>query len=116
MKNLLFLIHRIPYPPNKGDKIRSYHFLKGLAENYNIYLATFVDDEDDWGYVDTVKALTTNSTFIYLNPFVSRVKSLSGLMTNKASKPTYLNPSISQAIKEDALPTWVSSIILPGLA
>jgi len=106
MKNLLFLIHRIPYPPNKGDKIRSYHFLKGLAENYNIYLATFVDDEDDWGYVDTVKALTTNSTFIYLNPFVSRVKSLSGLMTNKAlTIPYYYNRQfqrwVDQTIQEN---------------
>ena len=24
-RNLLYLVHRIPYPPNKGDKVRSYH-------------------------------------------------------------------------------------------
>ena len=28
---LLFLAHRIPYPPNKGDKIRSWHLLRHLA-------------------------------------------------------------------------------------
>ena len=31
MSEILFLAHRIPYPPNKGDKIRSWHLLKGLA-------------------------------------------------------------------------------------
>ena len=31
-QDLLLLIHRIPYPPNKGDKIRSYHLLKHLAQ------------------------------------------------------------------------------------
>ena len=25
MANLLYLVHRLPYPPNKGDKVRSYH-------------------------------------------------------------------------------------------
>ena len=66
MKNLLFLSHRIPYPPNKGDKIRSYHFLKGLAENYHIHLAAFIDDEEDWTYVDKVNAIVTDSLFINL--------------------------------------------------
>jgi len=27
MEGLLFLAHRIPFPPNKGDKIRSFHLL-----------------------------------------------------------------------------------------
>jgi len=31
MQRLLFLAHRIPYPPTKGDKVRSYHLLKYLA-------------------------------------------------------------------------------------
>jgi len=48
VENLLLLIHRIPYPPNKGDKIRSYHLLKHLAQHYHVHLATFFDDEDDW--------------------------------------------------------------------
>ena len=32
MANILYLVHRLPYPPNKGDKVRSYHLvMKGLA-------------------------------------------------------------------------------------
>ena len=31
MEPLLFLAHRLPFPPNKGDKVRSYHFMKHLA-------------------------------------------------------------------------------------
>ena len=44
MEDLLFLAHRIPYPPDKGDKIRSYHILKHLARGYRIHLGAFVDD------------------------------------------------------------------------
>ena len=28
---ILFLSHRIPFPPNRGDKIRSHHVLRHLA-------------------------------------------------------------------------------------
>ena len=44
---LLFLAHRIPYPPNKGDKIRSYHLLRYLVENYRVYLGAGIDDAAD---------------------------------------------------------------------
>ncbi len=56
--DLLFLSHRIPYPPDKGDKIRSYHELVGLAERgHRVTLATFVDDPEDLRHVEAVRAL-----------------------------------------------------------
>jgi len=42
MDSLIFLAHRLPYPPNKGDKVRSYHFLKHLAERYRLFLSDSV--------------------------------------------------------------------------
>ena len=32
MANILYLVHRLPYPPNKGDKLRSYHLLSWTWE------------------------------------------------------------------------------------
>jgi sugar transferase (PEP-CTERM/EpsH1 system associated) len=51
---ILFLAHRIPYPPNKGDKIRSFHMLDHLAECHEVSLATLVDDAAD---LESVEAL-----------------------------------------------------------
>jgi len=53
--NILYLAHRIPFPPNKGDKIRSYHQIQYLAKFHDIYLACLVDDVDDLQYVDELK-------------------------------------------------------------
>ena len=44
MRDALLLTHRIPYPPNKGDKIRSYHLLRHLARDWRVHLGCFVDD------------------------------------------------------------------------
>ncbi len=35
---LLFLTHRFPYPPNRGDRIRSYNMLRVLAESFDVTL------------------------------------------------------------------------------
>lgn len=40
---LLMLTHRLPYPPNRGDRIRSYHLLRELSPHYRITLATISD-------------------------------------------------------------------------
>jgi sugar transferase (PEP-CTERM/EpsH1 system associated) len=47
VKDMIFLAHRIPYPPDRGDKIRSWHLLKHLASLARVHLACFADDEAD---------------------------------------------------------------------
>ena len=89
MQDLLLLIHRIPYPPNKGDKIRSYHLLKHLARDYRVHLATFVDDADDWQHVPAVEALCASSHFAALNPLRARVRSLGALVKNRSLSLDY---------------------------
>jgi sugar transferase (PEP-CTERM/EpsH1 system associated) len=79
VEDLLLLIHRIPYPPNKGDKIRSWHLLKHVAQHYRVHLGTFVDDADDWQHVPTVEKLCASSHFASLNPKLARVRSLGAL-------------------------------------
>ena len=47
MSEILFLAHRIPYPPDRGDKIRSFHILRHLSSLSRVHLACFADDEAD---------------------------------------------------------------------
>src|SRR5690606_26983766 len=48
---ILFLAHRIPYPPNKGDKIRSWNVLRHLAAKHDVRVATLIDDAADVEYL-----------------------------------------------------------------
>ena len=89
MEDLLLLIHRIPFPPNKGDKIRSYNLLKHLARHYRVHLATFVDDADDWQYVPKVEAMCASSHFAPLKPLIARVRSLGALARNRSLSLDY---------------------------
>ena len=48
-EEILFIGHRIPFPPNRGDKIRSHHILKRLARLAPVHVACFADDDADMG-------------------------------------------------------------------
>ncbi len=48
---ILFITPRFPYPPIKGDKLRAYHFIKGLSKNNEIYLCSFIENINENKYV-----------------------------------------------------------------
>lgn len=86
---LIFLSHRIPYPPNKGDKIRSYHLLRFLSTRYEVHLGTFVDDQDDWQYVPELERLCTDLCVVGLSPRRQRLKSLGGIWRGEPLSLSY---------------------------
>lgn len=92
-EHLLFLVHRIPYPPNKGDKIRSWHILKNLSESYHVHVGGFIDHEPDWTYVRNVAEVTESHFFRPLSPFWAKVKSLKGFLTGKSLTEGYYDDS-----------------------
>ncbi|OWK32193.1 TIGR03087 family PEP-CTERM/XrtA system glycosyltransferase [Sphingomonas mucosissima] len=43
--DILFLAHRAPFPPDRGDRIRSFNILKYLSQRARVHLVAFVDDD-----------------------------------------------------------------------
>ncbi|TXC70834.1 glycosyltransferase [Sphingomonas ginsenosidivorax] len=43
--SLLFLAHRLPFPPDRGDRIRSFHILQYLARRMPVHLVAFTEDD-----------------------------------------------------------------------
>ncbi|APW45071.1 TIGR03087 family PEP-CTERM/XrtA system glycosyltransferase [Rhodoferax antarcticus] len=103
MGKLLYLVHRLPYPPNKGDKVRSYHLLKHLTQQHQVYLGTFIDDPADEVHLATVRALCPDLHVARLNPRAAKLRSLAGLLTQQ---------SLSQHYYQNAgLQTWVQQTL-----
>ena len=65
--NILFLAHRIPYPPNKGDKIRSFHLLQYISIRGNLFLGSLFDDPRDKKYLTALQNLCADSAVFPLN-------------------------------------------------
>lgn len=47
MAEILFLVHRAPWPPDRGDRIRSWHMFEALAKLAPVHVAALADNETD---------------------------------------------------------------------
>ncbi|MDD3838868.1 MAG: hypothetical protein PHG43_13635, partial [Phenylobacterium sp.] len=68
MAKVLFLAHRVPFPPNKGDKIRAFHILEHLAQRHEIWLGAGADDPADLEHLQPAKARFRDAYFAQLGP------------------------------------------------
>lgn len=103
MARILYLVHRLPYPPNKGDKVRSYHLLKHLVRRHQVFLGSFVDEPDDAKYVNDLREMCAGVHVEHLDPRGARVRSLTGLLAGEAlTLPFY---------RSRALAAWVERTI-----
>jgi sugar transferase (PEP-CTERM/EpsH1 system associated) len=74
---ILYLAHRIPYPPNKGDKIRSFNEIRYLSRSHEIDLACLVDDPDDMRYENDLRKYCRN---VFLEPLNAARARLNGIL------------------------------------
>lgn len=103
MDALLLLTHRIPFPPNKGDKIRSYHLLAYLAERYRVFLGSFVDDPADWAHAARLESLCAGMCLRPLRPLAGRARSLLGLLSDEPLTLPYY--------RDARLRRWVQAVV-----
>ena len=106
MSTVLFLSHRMPFPPNKGDKVRSYHVLMHLLARHKVLLGTFVDDAEDEQHIGHLRALCTDVHIGRLRPMIARIQSLRGLVLNEPLSLTYF--------RDRGLREWVAQVRRQG--
>ncbi|MCB2047815.1 MAG: TIGR03087 family PEP-CTERM/XrtA system glycosyltransferase [Novosphingobium sp.] len=102
MSEILFLAHRIPFPPDRGDKIRSHHVLKRLAEIAPVHVSTLAEDEFDRAEESALAAMATS----YHLAHRSKPLALAGIEALAASKPVSLT-----AFHSRSLETYVAEVL-----
>ena len=97
MPKALFLAQRIPYPPNKGEKIRYWQFFLHIAKTHTMDLGCFIDDEADWQHVPYLEGLCDKTHFARMDPTGAKIRSLKGLLLGQAlTEPYYYNAGLKR--------------------
>jgi polysaccharide biosynthesis protein PslH len=110
--NILFLAHRIPYPPNKGDKIRSFHEIKYLGSKHNLFLAFLVDDRRDMEHLDEMKKYCVAYDYDLISPKWQKLKALPYLLTTTPlSIPYFYSHKLQEAVDRRITETRFDAII-----
>nr|WP_314465777.1 TIGR03087 family PEP-CTERM/XrtA system glycosyltransferase [uncultured Novosphingobium sp.] len=102
MGEILFLAHRIPFPPDRGDKIRSHNLFKALARLAPVHLGCFEDDAADRACEQEMAALAASHILL------DRGKTLpiAGLQALAKGQPLSLT-----AFHDRRMAGWVNKVL-----
>ena len=64
MSEILFLAHRVPFPPDRGDKIRSNHLLRRIAQIAPVHVGALADDAADMAQEHELEALAASHCLV----------------------------------------------------
>jgi sugar transferase (PEP-CTERM/EpsH1 system associated) len=92
---ILYLAHRIPYPPNKGEKIRAFHQIRLLSRKHTVHLACLIDEKEDLQHVKALAKYCASVDAVYRGRTSARGLSLLTLLT---SRPLSVMPFYSRKL------------------
>jgi polysaccharide biosynthesis protein PslH len=99
MGEILFLAHRVPYPPDRGDKIRSWNMVKALAKLAPVHVAALCDDPGDADHTGVIASVAAS---VHLVPHrTSRAEAMaSALLTGQpASVRACVSPRMHAVVE-----------------
>jgi len=79
MANILFLSHRLPFPPDKGDKIRSWNMLQHLASLHSVRLGCLIDDPADRDHLPALRPICAEIAAFETSPRQQKLRAMRGL-------------------------------------
>jgi polysaccharide biosynthesis protein PslH len=98
---VLYLCHRIPYPPDKGDKIRAFHQLQAIAARHEVDLFTLADRPEDLVHQESLRQYCRQVTVARISPRLARLRSLPFLLTRKAlTLPYFYSAELVAAVRK----------------
>jgi sugar transferase (PEP-CTERM/EpsH1 system associated) len=96
---VLFLTHRLPYAPNRGDRIRAFHLLRVLSGRAEVDLLSLVHDADEASHTSDLAALTTSVTAIPVPRFRNLLRSAALVPSTRPTTHTMLDaPGLRGAV------------------
>jgi sugar transferase (PEP-CTERM/EpsH1 system associated) len=97
---ILFLAHRLPYPPNKGDKVRSFHELNALSQQHEVDLFCFYDQPEDREYFANVRNYCREFYAERISWIRSRFQALLALCLGRPFTPAvFHSPTMARRIQ-----------------
>ncbi|RJQ17691.1 MAG: glycosyltransferase [Nitrospiraceae bacterium] len=87
--NILFITARFPYPPVKGDKLRSFNFIKELSKKHSVHLLSFIESRVEKEHIPVLKKYCERVDVVYLPKWKSVLKMLFNITLTEPFQVAY---------------------------
>ncbi len=101
MRDLIFISHRIPWPLNKGEKIRGWNLIQHLRPNFRIHLGCVVDDPADMAHVERMRGVCASVGAFAIDKSRQKFRALLHARPGKPLMPDfYYSPALQAWVDE----------------
>jgi sugar transferase (PEP-CTERM/EpsH1 system associated) len=88
---ILVVAQRVPFPPNRGDKIATYHYVRHLARRHEVSVACLADGERDLDNAAGLAPLARSVDAVVCSPTRRRLRALAALATGRPLTVAYFD-------------------------
>jgi len=98
---VLVLTHRLPFAPNRGDRVRAYHIIRQLARHASVHVVSLVHDDAEAAEVETMRRDGLTVTTARVSRARNLVRGAAGLLSSTPLTHLLLDsPEMRGAIDE----------------
>ena len=105
---ILFVTPRLPYPPDRGDRVRVYNFARVLSKKHSLFLLSFIQSREELKNVEELETIFDETTTILLKPWKSNLNMLTHFFSRLPHQVFYYNSDVMrrkvrQVIEEEKI-------------
>lgn len=93
---LLVLLSRVPFPLEKGDKLRAYHLISRLARRHEVYLFCLSDTRTDPAHIEHLKGFCAHIEVVHIGRWRILLKLLTAVLTRLPFQVAYFHHGHAQ--------------------
>ena len=97
---VLLLTHRLPYAPNRGDRLRAFHIARTLAPQVELELVSLVHGEEELGQTDSLRRLGARVSVCRTSPVLGYARAALSLAGTRPVTHALLDaPALSSTLR-----------------
>ncbi|HNS51967.1 MAG TPA: glycosyltransferase [Anaerolineae bacterium] len=105
---VLYLTSRLPYPPDRGDRLRAYHIIERLSSEHEVVLVSFVARRDEGDHVSSLLPFCQDVKLVHMSPRRSAVTVAANIWRSDPFQTLYyrsrsMRHLLAQIVAEGAL-------------
>ena len=70
---ILFVTPRLPFPPDRGDRLRYFNFARSLSIHHSLSLVSLIQTEEEFKYIEELKSIFDHVETVLLDPWKSNL-------------------------------------------
>ena len=108
---ILALTHRLPFAPNRGDRIRAFHILRLLAAHGDVHVVSLVHDRAEQAEADSMRRMGVRVSTAMVPRMRNLMRAAAALTSQVPLTHVLLDSPALPAVLERVVTDWQPSVV-----